>query len=307
MAVLICTAVSTCVFTGTESCSALHSFGAGRVHTFLPVLTPRLDEVRTSYWFLSFHVLLLSILLVLSLPLLTTHSLRIKVWSRCGNTWSGQFSSSSPYHYFVDRWGATNSSDSPKVWQDHLSGRKSSPLARSTFPLSAPFSMLTFATSARASRNWGKSKNERFEFHVGCFDRYGDIFSLYVGRTPVVILNSYELIKSTFDRWTFLKNTSLPKVPNKSTSLKYPCCCSEQRTKSKNSIKLSIKMFRAEYSGRPGNFSGTFFQKGKTGGSWWFCWKNRWMFWFSGISTTDGKHWRDQRDFLSKHLAHLTG
>ena len=53
MAVLICTAVSTCVFTGTEtlteSCSALHSFGAGRVHTFLPVLTPRLDEVRTSY------------------------------------------------------------------------------------------------------------------------------------------------------------------------------------------------------------------------------------------------------------------
>ena len=33
--------------------------------------------------------------------------------------------------------------------------------------------------------------------------------------------------------------------------------------------KFSIKMFRAEYSGRPGNFSGTFFQKGKTGGWWW--------------------------------------
>ena len=30
-------------------------------------------------------------------------------------------------------------------------------------------------------------------------------------------------------------------------------------------------------------------------------------FLFEGISTTDGKHWRDQRDFLSKHLAHLTG
>jgi len=76
--------------------------------------------------------------------------------------------------------------------------------------------------------------------------KYGDIFSLYVGRTPIVVLNSYELIKSTFER--------------------------------------------AEYSGRPGNFSGTFFQKGKT-----------------GITTTDGKHWRDQRDFLTNHLAHLTG
>ena len=66
---------------------------------------------------ISFHVLLLSILLVLSLPLLTTHSLRITAWSRCGNTWSGQFSSSSPYHYFVDHWGksSTNSSDSHKV------------------------------------------------------------------------------------------------------------------------------------------------------------------------------------------------
>ena len=32
------------------------------------------------------------------------------------------------------------------------------------------------------------------------FERYGDIFSLYVGRTPVVVLNSYELIKSTFER-----------------------------------------------------------------------------------------------------------
>jgi hypothetical protein len=51
--------------------------------------------------------------------------------------------------------------------------------------------------------------------------KYGDIFSLFVGRTPVVVLNSYDLIKTSFERM--------------------------------------------EFSGRPGNFSGTFFQKGKTG------------------------------------------
>ena len=206
----------------------------------------------------------------------------------------------------------TKSLGSNKVWQDHLSqAKKVPPWPGQLSPCRLP--SLCWRSQHQQELHETEEKVRMsvlqyfLEFHVGCFDRYGDIFSLYVGRTPVVILNSYELIKSTFDRWTFLKNTSLPKVPNKSTSLKYPCCCSEQRTKSKNSIKLSIKMFRAEYSGRPGNFSGTFFQKGKTGGSWWFWWKNRWMFWFSGISTTDGKHWRDQRDFLSKHLAHLTG
>ena len=62
----------------------------------------------------------------------------------------------------------------------------------------------------------------------------------------MVVINSYELIKSTFERM--------------------------------------------EFSGRPGNFSGTFFQKGKT-----------------GISTTEGKHWKAQREFLIGHLEHLTG
>jgi len=76
--------------------------------------------------------------------------------------------------------------------------------------------------------------------------RYGDIFSIFVGRTPVVVINGYELIKSTFAR--------------------------------------------AEFSGRPGNFSGTFFQKGKT-----------------GITTTEGKHWKEQRQFLIDYLAKLTG
>ena len=47
---------------------------------------------------------------------------------------------------------------------------------------------------------------------------------------------------------------------------------------------------KTEFSGRPGNFSGTFFQKGKT-----------------GISTTEGKYWTSQREFLMSHLAHLTG
>jgi len=76
--------------------------------------------------------------------------------------------------------------------------------------------------------------------------KYGDIFSLFVGRTPVVVLNSYDLIKTSFERM--------------------------------------------EFSGRPGNFSGTFFQKGKT-----------------GITTTEGKHWKVQREFLMEHLKHLTG
>ena len=76
--------------------------------------------------------------------------------------------------------------------------------------------------------------------------KYGDIFSLFVGRTPVVVLNNYELIKSSFERM--------------------------------------------EFAGRPGNFSGTFFQKGKT-----------------GITTTEGRHWSTQREFLMKHLESLTG
>ena len=62
--------------------------------------------------------------------------------------------------------------------------------------------------------------------------------------TPVVVLNTYELIKSTFER----------KKDN-----------TQQHLKTED--MLTIKMFRAEYSGRPGNFSGTFFQKGKTGDS----------------------------------------
>jgi hypothetical protein len=47
---------------------------------------------------------------------------------------------------------------------------------------------------------------------------------------------------------------------------------------------------RPEFSGRPGNFSGTFFQKGKT-----------------GITTTEGKHWSLQRKFLVEFLANVTG
>jgi len=76
--------------------------------------------------------------------------------------------------------------------------------------------------------------------------KFGDVYSLFVGRTPVVVLNKFETIKNCFDKM--------------------------------------------EFSGRPGNFSGTFFQKGKT-----------------GISTTEGKYWKSQREFLIQHLNHLTG
>ena len=76
--------------------------------------------------------------------------------------------------------------------------------------------------------------------------KYGEIFSIFVGRTPIVVLNSYDLIKEAFSR--------------------------------------------PELVGRPGNFSGTFFQKGKT-----------------GITTTEGKHWKIQREFLASHLQSLTG
>jgi len=75
--------------------------------------------------------------------------------------------------------------------------------------------------------------------------KYGDIYSIFVGRAPVVVLNSYPLIKEAFNR--------------------------------------------PEFVGRPGNFSGTFFQKGKT-----------------GITTTEGKHWKIQREFLASHLLSLT-
>ena len=67
--------------------------------------------------------------------------------------------------------------------------------------------------------------------------KYGDIFSIFIGQTLVVVLNSYEIIKEAFAK--------------------------------------------TEFAGRPGNFSGTFFQKGKT-----------------GITTTEGKHWNIQREFL---------
>jgi len=76
--------------------------------------------------------------------------------------------------------------------------------------------------------------------------RYGDIFSVYVGSTPVVVLNNHRLIKEAFER--------------------------------------------EEFSGRPGNFAGTFFQRGVT-----------------GITTTEGKHWKTQREFLAKYLEKLTG
>lgn len=75
--------------------------------------------------------------------------------------------------------------------------------------------------------------------------KHGDIFSIFVGHTPVVVLNSYALIKEAFER--------------------------------------------PEFVGRPGNFSGTFFQKGKT-----------------GITTTEGKHWTVQRGFLVSHITSLT-
>jgi len=75
--------------------------------------------------------------------------------------------------------------------------------------------------------------------------KHGDIFSIFIGQTPVVVLNSYELIKEAFSK--------------------------------------------TEFAGRPGNFSGTFFQKGKT-----------------GITTTEGKHWNIQREFLASHLLSLT-
>jgi len=88
-------------------------------------------------------------------------------------------------------------------------------------------------------RNLSKSFNKLSK-------KFGDIFSIYVGNIPVVVLNNYDIIKATFER--------------------------------------------QEFSGRPGNFSGTFFQKGKT-----------------GISTTEGKHWREQRNFLVDHVDTITG
>ena len=54
-------------------------------------------------------------------------------------------------------------------------------------------------------------------------NRYGDIFSIFIGTKPCVVLNSYPLIKEAFSK--------------------------------------------KEFSGRPGMFSGTFFQKGKVGWS----------------------------------------
>jgi len=75
--------------------------------------------------------------------------------------------------------------------------------------------------------------------------KYGEIFSIFVGTKPVVVLNSWELV--------------------------------------------SEAMRRPEFAGRPGNFSGTFFQKGKT-----------------GITTTEGRHWATQRAFLVDHLRGLT-
>ena len=99
--------------------------------------------------------------------------------------------------------------------------------------------------------------------------KYGDIFSLFLGTKPVVVLNSWPLIKEAFSK--------------------------------------------KEFSGRPGMFSGTFFQKGKTGNvSTWFqskiCRKshNFILFYYLGISTTEGEPWESQRNFLHNYLMNLT-
>ena len=72
--------------------------------------------------------------------------------------------------------------------------------------------------------------------------RYGSIFSIMVGTKPLVVLNSYKLIKEALSK--------------------------------------------AEFSGRPNMFSGTFFQKGKT-----------------GVCTTEGSTWESQRSFLHSQMA----
>ena len=71
--------------------------------------------------------------------------------------------------------------------------------------------------------------------------RYGDVFSIFLGTTPCVIINSYPLIKEAFEK--------------------------------------------KEFSGRPDIYSGTFFQKGR-----------------SGVSTTEGPHWETQRAFFHEHM-----
>ena len=74
--------------------------------------------------------------------------------------------------------------------------------------------------------------------------RYGDIFSVFLGKSPVVVLNSFPLIKEAFAM--------------------------------------------REFAGRPGMFSGTFFQKGSI-----------------GICTTEGKAWETQRNFFHDHMVEL--
>jgi len=76
-------------------------------------------------------------------------------------------------------------------------------------------------------------------------DKYGEVFSIFIGTKPVVVLNTPEVIKEAFER--------------------------------------------PEFSGRPGNFSGTFFQKGRT-----------------GITTTEGAHWKSQRSFLKEYIDKVT-
>lgn len=71
--------------------------------------------------------------------------------------------------------------------------------------------------------------------------RYGDIFSIMVGTKPLVVLNSWPLIKEA--------------------------------------------MAKKELAGRPSIFSGTFFQKGKT-----------------GICTTEGKTWEQHREFFHQQM-----
>lgn len=53
-------------------------------------------------------------------------------------------------------------------------------------------------------------------------------------------------------------------------------------------FSLQDAFSRKEFSGRPGIYSGTFFQKGK-----------------SGVSTTEGEHWEAQRGFLHARMVEM--
>ena len=105
-------------------------------------------------------------------------------------------------------------------------------------PFAGPISLPFFGSALFLDvRNLGKS----FKW-LG--SRYGDVFSLFIGRKPCVVLNSYPVIREAF---------ALP-----------------------------------ELNGRPGMFSGTFFQKGK-----------------DGIITSEGEQWQAQREFFHQRMVDL--